>query len=805
MKYFLNINSLEELKKQFREYCQTMHPDKGGNAEDFKSMLNEYEQAAKNCGAWTKETREEVQGLRRGLRVVFFGPCMMQTRYIITSVQGGKIKLVRIFSHDFRSLEDVENYLGDEWGDEYSRRELNKYDHIRPLSKKFGIGYYWDDEENKTYTDKEISEAERIADNFDRWAANWKANKKEEERRAQEEADRKESAIIAEWSRILEELPKLYQRAEGLSWYDMTAEQREAERDAKRKNRIARMAAFKRNLKAVFNYFWPGVKCSFKISQTVYGKAQITWYDGPTVAEVKACEVFDYFRAYSFECDQFADYGDVHRRAIFSKFREMFGAFDCDGTDYERKFTEETADKVRQIIAENFPAAEDLRKETESTKSKYQTFSFSVFGLNDDLSKLKNLLGLIYPETPDFDTATEEEIKAYYKKREPCDDLERRAQNCSDDNKTAFIYYSTLLQWFQEFYKINKDSKTDKTTHKAPATDTTTEAPAEGLQLVEIAGGVAVVGDSRTTYRNRKAIKAHGATWSKEAQQWQASEPEAVARLREWFGIAEPVTDEQPEQDEQNHGTESNTETADTADTVQAEDEQTETAAHDSVINEEGAELLRERMQAAQDRTTAAGFERLGAIFADIFRTLSDAVAAAQAETDRTKKADEVHQLRDEIGTLSAQISGIKERLQALAQRLAELEAEQPGTTAAASSTAAEVAADDTTQGERFDRLDLLRNAAEDIERKTEDNDHTGATIATLYALAACGVQVADLVPELRTIEANHRTREYILPEEQQQYQAISDKARQRAAEVLTPDEWRTLYGTPHPKTSEAA
>lgn len=747
MKYFSNINSLEELKKQFREYCQTMHPDKGGNAEDFKIMLNEYEQAAKNCGVWTKETREEVQGLRRGLRVVFFGPCMMQTRYIITSVQGGNIKLVRIFSHDFRSLEDVENYLGDEWDDENSRRELNKYNHIRPLSKKFGIGYYWDDVENKTYTDKEINEVERIADNFDRWAANWKANEEEKERKRQEEADRKESAIIAEWSRILEELPEPYKRADGLSWYDLTTEQREAERVAKRKNNIARMAAFKRNLKAVFNHFWPGVKCSFKISRSVYDKAVISWYDGPTVAEVKDCEVFDYFRAYSFECDQFADCGDVRRRYTFSKFREMFGAFDCDGCDYVRNFTEETADKVRKIIADNFPAAEELRKEIEGSKNNninynFHTFNFSISGLNDDLSKLKKLLGLIYPNTPDWDTATEAEIKAYYKKREPCDDLSRRVRNCSMDEKMAKVYYSTLLKWFQEFYKINMNTKAEETTHKAETTDTdTTEAPAEGLELIEIAGGVAVVGDSRTTYRNRKQIKAHGATWSKEAQQWQATTTEAVARLRAWFGIAKPVTDEQTEQDEQHHRTESNTET----------------------------------------------------------------------ETDRNKKADEVHQLRDEIGTLSAQVASMTERLQALAQRLAELEAEQPGTTtgdaatAALSSTAAEVAADDTTQGERFDRLDLLRNAAEDIERKTEDNDHTGATLATLYALAACGVQVADLVPELRTIEANHRTRRYILPEEQQQRQAISDKARQRAAEVLTPDEWRTLYGTPHPKTSEAA
>lgn len=210
MKYFINITTPEEPKKQFRTYCVTMHPDKGGDPEEFKAMLHEYEQTAKSCGAWTKETREEVQGVRRGLRVIFFGAGMMETHYIITSVQGDNIKLLRVFSHDFRSLEDIDNYFVGEWSDENSRRELNKYSHIRPLSQKIGIGYYWDDVKNKTYTEKEISEAERIADDFDRWAANWKANKEEKERRAQEEADRKEAAIIAQWSGILEELPDWY-------------------------------------------------------------------------------------------------------------------------------------------------------------------------------------------------------------------------------------------------------------------------------------------------------------------------------------------------------------------------------------------------------------------------------------------------------------------------------------------------------------------------------------------------------------------------------------------------------------------
>lgn len=71
-----------------------------------------------------------------------------------------------------------------------------------------------------------------------------------------------------------------------------------------------------------------------------------------------------------------------------------------------------------------------------------------------------------------------------------------------------------------------------------------TGAPADGLALVEIAGGVAVTGDSRTTFRHRKEIKAHGAQWNREAKQWQATEPDAVASLRQWFGVDAPAADE---------------------------------------------------------------------------------------------------------------------------------------------------------------------------------------------------------------------------------------------------------------------
>ena len=782
MKYFSNITSPEELKKQFRAYCVTMHPDKGGDPDEFKIMLNEYEQAAKNCGAWTKDTREEVQGVRRGLRVIFFGPGMNETRYIITDVQDDNIKLVRLFSHDFRSLDDIDMYMGDEWSDDRSRRELNKYSHIRPLSKKFGIGYYWDDVENKTYTEQEISEAERIADNFDRWAENWKANKEEEERRAQEEADRKEAAIIAEWSAILEELPEEYKRPEGLSYYDMTKEQREAEDKATRKNKAARLAAFKRNLKAVFNHFWPGVKCSFKISRSLYGKAEISWTDGPTVAEVEACEVFDYFRAYYYESDPYADYGDVKRRVGLGKFRQMFGGFDCDGIEYNRQLSEKTAEKVRQMIAENFPEAEKARKEADGNKYNWCTFDLS----NAELSKLCALLGFVRPSYPDWATATDEEKKAYFEACKPCDDFVRRVRNSSMlyNDESIRLYYSTLVKWFTEYYRIETEPKEKKTTRKEKAepkateqtadTDTVAndEAPAEGLELVEIPGGVAVVGDSRTTFRNRKQIKAHGATWNKEAQQWQATEPEAVARLREWFGMSEP------------------------------EAEPTEQAEHTHTTATEPTEPTAEEVE----RVT-----RFAALLSDVVRMFETIATAAQEEAQRAKetatKQAEAEQLRADIARMSAEVEKMAEALRTMSARLAELEAstethsDDNGTASQPEPQPEEQAQERPERGEgKPDTLDMLRAAAEDVARLTDANDHTAALLARLYVLAAVGLRVRPLIERAKIIEAAQQ-RGHLTPDEVSDRQRISQETERRAALLLTPEEFRALYG--HDPNSE--
>lgn len=797
MKYFNNITTAEELKKQFRNYCVTMHPDKGGDPEEFKAMIAEYEEAAKSCGAWTKETREEVQGVRRGLRVVFFGAGMMETRFIVTDVQGDKIKIVRIFSHDFRSLEDIESYLGGEWDDDKSRRELNKYNHVRPLSQKFGIGYYWDDVEQKTYTEQEISEAERIADNFDRWAANWKANKEEEERRAQEESDREEAAIIAQWSSILEQLPEEYKRPEGLSWYDMTNEQREAERTAERKSNAARMAAFKRNLKAVFNHYWPGVKCSFKISRSIYSNATISWTDGPTVADVKACEVFNYFLSYYFKSDPYTDYGDVQRRTGLSKFRKMFGAFDCESIDYSRKLSDKTADKVRQMIAENFPEAEKARQEAgEKYNTCFCTFDLSM--ANNELSKLCALLGFVRPASPDWATASDEEKKAFFAACKPYDDFAQRVRNSNVllTNDTIRLYYSTIWKYFVEFYHIEAEPQKDsaerkekpepKTKEKAADSDSA-EEPAEGLELVEIPGGVAVVGGYYDTLRNRKQIKAHGARWNKEAKQWQATDPEAVARLRQWFGVTEPTAEEQ-EQEQHTHTTES---------------EQTEQNEQPEQPNAEEVERV----------------IRFAALLADIVAMFEEIATAAAKEAQRAKetatKQAEAEQLRSDIAKMSAQVAKMSEALRMMSERLATIEAEANADSHTDNTADNGTASDNEPHHEaeaqerpesgegKPDTLNMLRAAAEDVERLTAANEHTAALLARLYVLAAVGLRVRPLIERAKAIEAAQQ-RGHLTPDEVADRQRISQEAERRAALLLTPEEFRTLYGY-DPKTDSKA
>ena len=662
MKYFNNITTAEEIKKQFRAYCVSMHPDKGGDPEEFKQMMAEYQKAMKNAGAWTKDEEKEAEGIRRGSVVVSVWGPNCKTNYVVLSVHGENVEVVRIFSRNCKSLEDADYYLSGEDSSIRSRETFGKYDHIRPLSKKFGCGLYWDDVTNKIYTEKEISEIEQRANNFDVWAKNWKADREEKERIAQEEADRKENAIIAQWSGILEELPPTFKGKTGADWYAMTREERKAQDKAERSANAKRLAAFKRNIKAVFAHFWPGVKVTVSDTSKSYLESSvISWVDGPTIAEVEKCEVFDYFLGKLYTCDPYDDYGSYETIKSMSRFRELFGSFSDSQITYRRSFSDATMSKVREALAEKFP---EIKKEFEAGEQDFN-FAFATDGINSDFSKLEKLCGFKSVECPNWDTATDEEKEAYYKANRPLQAFENEVIRCiHSDGK---IYYSILLKILYEYYKLEPEQPQQQTEKKAKAASKheaaknektaegvdMTAAPAEGLELVEIAEGVAVVGDQRTTYKNRKQIKAHGAKWNKEAQQWQATTAEAVSALREWFGMTE--------------------QTAQDSDKTAAEETATEANTCEQV---EAVGALASALSCLLNAVISASKEAKAA--ADqAAATAAEATAHDAAEEREQKRKEAAAILREQIAKVSEQVANLSGTLSQMLERLNILESGQ--------------------------------------------------------------------------------------------------------------------------------
>lgn len=56
--YFQNINSKEELRKEYKRLSKKLHPDLGGSEEEFKKMLNEYQEKMKHPSGDPREAKE---------------------------------------------------------------------------------------------------------------------------------------------------------------------------------------------------------------------------------------------------------------------------------------------------------------------------------------------------------------------------------------------------------------------------------------------------------------------------------------------------------------------------------------------------------------------------------------------------------------------------------------------------------------------------------------------------------------------------------------------------------------------------
>lgn len=319
----------------------------------------------------------------------------------------------------------------------------------------------------------------------------------------------------------------------------------------------------------------------------------------------------------------------------------------------------------------------------------------------------------------------------------------------------------------QTAHKADRSQKTAKSEKAAEGVDMTA-APAEGLELVEIAGGVAVVGDQRTTYKNRKQIKAHGATWNKEAQQWQATTAEAVASLREWFGMTE------------------------------------QSAA--------GAETC-EQVEAVGVLASALSF-LVGAIVSatekanEALKKAAASAAAAAAKFEAEHRAEERKEaaavLREQIKKVSEQVASLSDTLAQMQERLNALESRQDASEEATAEPQTDATAQDGATAQQNEEtaqdyakggsgsvvsLSMLRAAAEDAQRLTMSGEYKRAALAELYALCACGVDVLDLIDRIKAMSEDSESTEL-----KTRCAEVRKFAANRAEVVLTSEVLQALF-----------
>ena len=612
--------------------------------------------------------------------------------------------------------------------------------------------YYLIDSEGYSYARYiyvPIEWPEMLADEVASIKAKEEARKAEEERQAAEEKAQR----LAEYRKRCKKWLPLMRNVEQME-QDGTASARKID-NARKANIMAMCAAA-----------FPGVKISVSVRRGWGADFELTWTDGPTEEEFNESVDLDLFCSRRDTFNGWDDSTDVY----YTEFAE-FARLTMGSNGGDIKTSREMSDEARaELLADIFaavPAADNRNKygytEAYTYTNKEAEAVAAALGVD-----VFDIFAHGYAENAETIARRAWNVRSYtHTTPEPTDPKPGKAQ-----------------------------AKANEHTEAAPAQDaaqTDTDAPAEGLQLVETAEGVAVIGDSRTTYRNRKQIKAHGARWNKAAQQWQASEPEAVARLREWFGVSTTPTAEEADTANESEQPGSTEPTA----------EQEQHARNTERDRKKALSVIFAACEIGATEWNESGYYTGGTAedWEDLEAVAPEAVAAWKEAgqplnrnmcarlygEDLTKEAQDAHTVAGHRAKYCEDWRDELREIWAIYKAITSTDSTTDSTTAQTgedatlceageiTATAPTDTAEDFADVLAADRLKLLRSAAADFDRLTQAGEHIAAVNARLSALFACGVDVADLV-QLHDYKADYY-------------------ARQRAAVVLTPDEFRTLYG----------
>lgn len=321
------------------------------------------------------------------------------------------------------------------------------------------------------------------------------ADRKAAEQKAAEEAAAARKKVYMErvkkWEKYMEPVAT-YEQAEKATSRD-TPEGKKARRKLQSVRRS--------NILTMFKKACPGVKVSLSKCNGWGCDWELTYTDGPTLEEVEKITDFALFAVGRYVCDSSDDW-DFKEDEHIDFARKYMGNWGTSGIKIYREMSDEKCNEITDGILSLF---QDLKDKKEKD------------------------LGI-----RDFTCADMRAISDHFQV-----DYSKIATHSDIIGDFIHEWVAVIIRriWDETSYYKTEDKQDEEKAVVTVEISDSIVAPVDGLELVEIAGGVAVVGDSKVTYRNRKEIKAHGCSWNREAKQWEATTPEAVEAVRKWFGV----------------------------------------------------------------------------------------------------------------------------------------------------------------------------------------------------------------------------------------------------------------------------
>ena len=697
MNYFKNITTAEEIKKQFRAYCINMHPDRGGDPEEFKQMMAEYngiiknferakeearaeeearraaEEARKEAEARKRKEEEEERKAAEALReVIAKWSGKLKTMKPVSEwiekptadyLAAVKYNIKQILNKYFPGVEfkvSLKNKTWSEsaeifWTDGPTVQQVEEIKEIKLFISHYHVcdpyEDYGHDEEMKSTRAWRNQYGQISADRFEFTRTFSDLGKAEVLAKIHEflpqfegMTKREDAAAVSfDDAFRLCQLLGFHHKETGKAWADLSEEEREKRR--------AYDDLFEAQRKIIYDLEssrrWNGETTSLKRVIDAFLKVYtISEETTKAAAEAAAAPVFE-----------------PKHGTTWQAIKKALGAnVFCMSEDGSYHYKEITINEAAEMVAKG--------EKVYFGKPAMYDGERCIYGVNCGGAKVQQ-------KRADKFAAVGVTISNYgYNSYKDVEILQFAANVLAELRKDAKEVEKQRKQWEEEqkngkqtAHKAARNHEAVKDEKAAEGVDMTA-APAEGLELVEIAEGVAIVGNQRTTYKNRKQIKAHGAKWNKDAQQWQATTPEAVAALREWFGMT--VTAQDGAQSE-----ESTEAVEDTEDVAKEPESATDTAeSADTCEQVEAVGVLASALSFLLNAVISASKEAKAA--ADQAAATAAAATAHDAAAEREQKRKEAAAiLREQIAKVSEQVANLSGTLSQMLERLNILESGQ--------------------------------------------------------------------------------------------------------------------------------